>query len=109
MVPALAKAKLKAQGIQCLNNTKQLTLSWRLDGNQPTDAPSAARYIDMPASYHNGACGFSFADGHSEIHKWLGSKIGKAPVSYTGTLPLNQPAGDSWMDAHWMAEYSTTR
>jgi prepilin-type N-terminal cleavage/methylation domain-containing protein/prepilin-type processing-associated H-X9-DG protein len=26
---------------------------------------------DLPASYHNRACGFSFADGHSEIHKWL--------------------------------------
>jgi len=24
----------------------------------------------LPASYHNGACGFSFADGHSEIKKW---------------------------------------
>lgn len=27
-------------------------------------------WSDMPASYHNGACGFAFADGHSEIHKW---------------------------------------
>ncbi len=27
---------------------------------------------DWPGSYHNGACGFSFADGHSEIHKWTG-------------------------------------
>ena len=26
--------------------------------------------IDFPASYHGGAAGFSFADGHSEIHKW---------------------------------------
>jgi prepilin-type N-terminal cleavage/methylation domain-containing protein/prepilin-type processing-associated H-X9-DG protein len=26
---------------------------------------------DAPASFHNGACGFSFTDGHSEIHKWL--------------------------------------
>ena len=25
---------------------------------------------DLPASYHNDACGFSFADGHSEIKKW---------------------------------------
>lgn len=25
---------------------------------------------DLPASFHCGACGFSFADGHSEIHKW---------------------------------------
>jgi prepilin-type N-terminal cleavage/methylation domain-containing protein/prepilin-type processing-associated H-X9-DG protein len=26
---------------------------------------------NMPANYHNGACGFSFADGHAETHKWL--------------------------------------
>jgi prepilin-type N-terminal cleavage/methylation domain-containing protein/prepilin-type processing-associated H-X9-DG protein len=28
-------------------------------------------WIDDPGSYHNGACGFAFADGHSEFHKWL--------------------------------------
>jgi prepilin-type N-terminal cleavage/methylation domain-containing protein/prepilin-type processing-associated H-X9-DG protein len=28
-------------------------------------------WLDSPGSYHNGACGFAFADGHSEIHKWL--------------------------------------
>ncbi len=27
-------------------------------------------YIDMPAAYHNGACAFSFADGHAELHAW---------------------------------------
>jgi prepilin-type processing-associated H-X9-DG protein len=27
-------------------------------------------WSDLPASYHNGACGFSFADGHAEIKKW---------------------------------------
>ncbi|MGA3267787.1 MAG: prepilin-type N-terminal cleavage/methylation domain-containing protein [Verrucomicrobiota bacterium] len=27
-------------------------------------------WLDGPGSYHNGACGFAFADGHSEIHKW---------------------------------------
>jgi prepilin-type N-terminal cleavage/methylation domain-containing protein/prepilin-type processing-associated H-X9-DG protein len=27
--------------------------------------------IDVPAKYHNNACALSFADGHSEIHKWL--------------------------------------
>jgi prepilin-type N-terminal cleavage/methylation domain-containing protein/prepilin-type processing-associated H-X9-DG protein len=26
---------------------------------------------NMPANYHNGACGLSFADGHAEIRKWL--------------------------------------
>src|ERR1041385_4825860 len=28
------------------------------------------QWIDWPASYHNKACGFAFADGHSEIHVW---------------------------------------
>ena len=29
-----------------------------------------AAWGNMPANYHNGACGFSFADGHAEIKKW---------------------------------------
>ena len=65
-----------------------------------------ARIIDFPASYHNGACGFSFADGHSEIHKWRGSTI-KHPVEYTGTMPLNVDAGDSVQDVIWMSENCT--
>jgi prepilin-type N-terminal cleavage/methylation domain-containing protein/prepilin-type processing-associated H-X9-DG protein len=27
-------------------------------------------WANDPGIYHNGACGLSFADGHSEIHKW---------------------------------------
>jgi len=30
LLPALAKAKAKAQGIMCMNNGKQLSLAWRL-------------------------------------------------------------------------------
>lgn len=30
-----------------------------------------AYWRDLPASYHNGACGFAFADGHAEVKKWL--------------------------------------
>jgi prepilin-type N-terminal cleavage/methylation domain-containing protein len=39
-------------------------------GTQYTPADPTG-WTDTPASYHNGACGFSFSDGHSEIHKWL--------------------------------------
>jgi prepilin-type processing-associated H-X9-DG protein len=33
-------------------------------------AVNQEKWRDLPASYHNGAGSFSFADGHSEIHKW---------------------------------------
>jgi len=41
----------------------------------------ANQWGDVPASFHNGACGFSFADGHAEIHKWL-SSASKYQVQY---------------------------
>lgn len=77
-------------------------------GAQPLDAPGGEQIIDYPASYHNGACGFSFFDGHAEIHKWRGSRI-KAPV--TGVLmPLNVTANpNSGPDVRWMAENSTVK
>jgi prepilin-type N-terminal cleavage/methylation domain-containing protein/prepilin-type processing-associated H-X9-DG protein len=75
-------------------------------GNQPTDAQGSSYIIDFPASYHGGACGFAFADGHSEIHKWLGTKI-KPPVLYNNNLALRAQAGDSWRDMHWMADNTT--
>jgi prepilin-type N-terminal cleavage/methylation domain-containing protein/prepilin-type processing-associated H-X9-DG protein len=34
------------------------------------NSPGDTSWNDIPASYHNDACGFSFADGHSEIKKW---------------------------------------
>ncbi|MEO6036442.1 MAG: hypothetical protein ABIQ35_14415, partial [Verrucomicrobiota bacterium] len=80
-------------------------------GAEQSDGPSyaSAQIIDFPASYHNGACGFSFADGHSEIHKWIGKKI-QPPVTYTGTMPLNVSASpDSGRDVRWMAENTTVR
>jgi prepilin-type N-terminal cleavage/methylation domain-containing protein/prepilin-type processing-associated H-X9-DG protein len=42
---------------------------------------NANHWQDRPASYHNGACGFSFADGHAEIRKWL-SASSRYPVLY---------------------------
>ena len=42
------------------------------DGDQGTPAePTSWSGSDIPASYHNGACGFAFSDAHSEIHKWM--------------------------------------
>src|SRR5436190_5096731 len=38
LLPALAKAKTKAQGIMCLNNNRQLLLAWHLYAGDYFDA-----------------------------------------------------------------------
>jgi prepilin-type N-terminal cleavage/methylation domain-containing protein/prepilin-type processing-associated H-X9-DG protein len=63
------------------------------------------RIIDFPASYHNGACGFSFADGHAEIHKWRGARI--RPPVINRWIDLNVPAGDSKNDIVWLSSMTT--
>ncbi len=64
-----------------------------------------ARFQNFPAFYHNGACGFSFADGHSEIHRWLDSRTKKPikagqPVGYDIPSPNNA-------DIVWLQNHST--
>jgi prepilin-type N-terminal cleavage/methylation domain-containing protein/prepilin-type processing-associated H-X9-DG protein len=46
------------------------------------DPAGLTQWGDLPASFHNGAAGFSFADGHSEIHKWR-SRVTILPVRYS--------------------------
>jgi hypothetical protein len=61
--------------------------------------------VDFPASYHGGAAGFAFGDGHSEIHKWKDART--TPVLKTGQpLPLNQSQPNN-QDVLWMQDHST--
>ena len=60
--------------------------------------------VDYPASYHNMAAGFSFADGHAEVHKWLDSRT--RPAINKGNMQLNVPMRDS-RDLYWMMERAT--
>ena len=45
------------------------------------DDIASTSWGDTPASYHGGACGFSFADGHAEIHQWK-SQTSSYPVEF---------------------------
>jgi len=53
-----------------------------------SDQKNNSAWGDVPGSYHNGACGFSFADGHAEIKKWHGrlADLGKRAPFYGGSL-----------------------
>jgi prepilin-type N-terminal cleavage/methylation domain-containing protein/prepilin-type processing-associated H-X9-DG protein len=55
---------------------------------------------DLPASFHNGACGFSFADGHAEVHKWL-SATSKYSVHFTDITYIRQFDAAGQRDYLW--------
>ena len=53
------------------------------DGFLQTDPhPTSAAWNDLPATYHDGAGGFAFADGHSEVHKFKSTACTILPVTY---------------------------
>ncbi len=66
--------------------------------------PAAAKLVDIPASYHNGAGGLSFADGHAEIRKWVDART--KPTAAIPQLNINTPNN---RDVLWLAERTTSR
>jgi prepilin-type N-terminal cleavage/methylation domain-containing protein/prepilin-type processing-associated H-X9-DG protein len=69
------------------------------------DRPASYGFYDLPGSYHGRAGGFSFADGHAEIHPWRDDR----------TMPRLIPEGfvSDWLtspnnpDVAWLQEHAT--
>jgi len=55
LLPALSKAKQKAQGIHCLNNTKQLALGWLMYSHDNDDMVVGAAGDSIAPSWCNGS------------------------------------------------------
>ena len=76
------------------------------DGVLFTSVNNPSVITDDPANYHGGAAGFSFADGHSEMHKWQGALL-RSPI---GTTPINSSsvAGDpaGLEDSYWLCQHA---
>jgi len=54
---------------------------------------------NLPASYHNGAGNFSFADGHVESHRWQVSSTIRAVqrARLSGPVPASPPTDFDWI------------
>jgi prepilin-type processing-associated H-X9-DG protein len=64
-------------------------------------------FVDIPANYHNGACGFALADGHSEIHKWVGPKLKTLKINgRDGAYQVNIATVRGDPDLRWYSEHS---
>jgi prepilin-type processing-associated H-X9-DG protein len=75
---------------------------WVLVDEDPSQLNDAAfafgmqepEWFDLPGYYHNSGCGFAFADGHSETHRWLG------PVPKIKQMMITDP--NDLKDWTWM-------
>jgi prepilin-type N-terminal cleavage/methylation domain-containing protein/prepilin-type processing-associated H-X9-DG protein len=73
------------------------------------DRPAQQNIVDYPSSYHNGAGGFNFADGHAEVHKWLDPRTKKNYQKdvHLSVLPPNPSPNNR--DVRWLQERAAGR
>ena len=69
------------------------------------DQPSQYGFYDLPGFYHHLACGFSFADSHSEIHRWRDSRT-TPPLVTGGLIPDTFSSPDN-PDVGWLQDHAT--
>ncbi|MDB6068088.1 MAG: xcpT 2 [Pedosphaera sp.] len=100
-----------ASKIFVFTDEREDAINW---GNFYTDMtgfpnnPGVYKLADIPASYHGNAGGFSFGDGHAEIHRWLDSRT--MPPLHPNTLIFNGSAETSSannMDVAWLQDHAT--
>lgn len=60
-------------------------------------------WVDLPASYHDGAATFSFADGHSQLRRWQYARTKRPPLPDAAGLPLYIPSHED-ADFKWVIE-----
>ena len=77
-----------------------------MDGYDPI-RPTAYTIVDFPASYHNGAGGLSFVDGHSEIRKWLDPRT-RPVLRFGQALSLGQASPNN-LDVAWLQERTSVK
>jgi prepilin-type N-terminal cleavage/methylation domain-containing protein len=69
------------------------------------DRPELYGFYDLPGSYHHLAGGFSFADGHSEIHRWRDDRT-MPPLVPNGFVNDNFSSPNN-TDVAWLQDHST--
>ena len=69
---------------------------------------ASATWVNYPANYHNGAAGFSFADGHAEIKKWIDPRT-TPPLVKNGQYMATYVASPNNPDLEWVRDRCSAR
>ena len=66
--------------------------------------PNQYGFLDFPAYYHNNAAGLSFADGHSDIQKWVDGRtmppVRDVPLVILSGIPSAGNPDIEWIGLH---------
>jgi prepilin-type N-terminal cleavage/methylation domain-containing protein/prepilin-type processing-associated H-X9-DG protein len=78
-----------------------------MTGYSPNNPAAYAFTSDLPGMYHNRAAGFSFADGHSEMKRWLDGRTTPALVAGGDPLATSSTPAPNSPDVAWLQDHST--
>jgi prepilin-type N-terminal cleavage/methylation domain-containing protein/prepilin-type processing-associated H-X9-DG protein len=79
------------------------------DGLFAVAAASQYAIIDYPATYHGGASSVSFADGHTEYHRWLEPTTNPPQVPGQRLPGGNKPTSPNDRDMQWLVAHTTSK
>jgi len=69
------------------------------------DQPDQYGFYDLPGFYHHFACGFSFAYGHSETHRWRDART--MPPLVIGGLVNDDFSSPNNIDVAWLQDHAS--
>ncbi len=78
--------------IFCEENACSIDDGWLQMASSSSAASTWGYYPNVPSSYHGKVCGFSFADGHVEAHKWQTGDLPGYVTQYYYTKNLGTKA-----------------
>src|SRR6266404_9279147 len=106
LLPALSKAKAKTQGIQCLNNHRQLTLAWLLYAGDCGDKLPLSAGGTNPPAWFSGMQDFNGGNRsnwdinedltRSPLWRYAGNAHGifQCPSEQSSVMPITGPSKD---------------
>jgi prepilin-type processing-associated H-X9-DG protein len=80
---------------------------WSINDGALAVSAGTPKWIDHPSNAHGNGCGFSFCDGHAEIHKWRGTSMQLNAPAPSGTA--EPPLSSFDQDWIWLSTHATIR
>ncbi len=66
----------------------------------------SGQWVSLPGSYHSGGGSFSFADGHTVIHRWVDAATVRPPFPDAAGLPISLRS-NATNDYNWVLRHSS--